>query len=133
MIPVQKAVIKKDDKYLIVLRSPDAHVFPNCWDFPGGKLEPGENPVEGIKREVIEETTLEIKPIEIIAVYDVKLKDGREPQISLYSIEWFKGDVKLSDEHTDFKWATKEEILELDTEPYLPHFVKGEMKCRIDV
>ena len=82
---------------------------------------------------MIEETTLEIKPIEIIAVYDVKLKDGREPQISLYSIEWFKGDVKLSDEHTDFKWATKEEILELDTEPYLPHFVKGEMKCRIDV
>ena len=38
----------------------------NCWVFPGGKIEPGETPLEAAKREVFEETNLIIKDLEIV-------------------------------------------------------------------
>lgn len=133
MIIVQKAAIKKEDKYLIVLRAPDAHVFPNCWDLPGGKLEPGEEKIHGVKREVMEETTLKVDISEIEGVYDLKFSDGKEVQITIYSTTSFEGEVKLSHEHTEFKWATKKEILELKTEPYLPHYINGEEKAFINI
>ena len=38
----------------------------NCWVFPGGKIEPGETPLEAAKREVFEETNLIIEDLEIV-------------------------------------------------------------------
>ena len=55
MILVQKAIVKDKNNFLIILRSPSAKFFPEHWDFPGGKLEPNEEPFAGIEREVIEE------------------------------------------------------------------------------
>src|SRR3989338_6946509 len=68
---IQKAVVKNGDKYLIGLRSENAKYFPLHWDFPGGKLEPNEDPFDGIKREVKEETDLDIKPLVILGVYEL--------------------------------------------------------------
>lgn len=119
---VQKAIIKKDNKFLIVLRSPNAKFFPEHWDFPGGKLEPGEELFVGIEREVIEETSLKIKALEIIGTYeiDLELKGEKIPQrFIVYSTDIVSGDVKISNEHLDFKWSTKEEILQLKIEPYM--------------
>jgi 8-oxo-dGTP diphosphatase len=61
---VQKAILKKDSKFLIILRSPNAKFFPGYWDFPGGKIEVNEDPIKGIEREVIEETNLIVKVLE---------------------------------------------------------------------
>ena len=72
---IQKAVIKQGDKYLIGLRSENAKYFPLHWDFPGGKLEPGEEPFEGIVREVKEETNLDVRALAAIGVYQFDL-DG---------------------------------------------------------
>ena len=122
-IQVQKAVIKKDNKFLIVLRSPNAKFFPEHWDFPGGKLDLNEEPFAGIEREVLEETTLRVKALEVVGVYELDLinKDGEEVphRFTVYSTEIISGDVKLGNEHLEFRWAAKEEILKLKIEPYM--------------
>lgn len=122
MKPIQKAVVKKDNKLLIVLRSPDAKFFPEHWDFPGGKLEPNEEPFAGIEREVIEETNLKVKAIKVVGVYEMELdyKGEKIPhRFTVYSTKVLSSDVKLSHEHLEFKWATEEEILRLKIEPYM--------------
>ena len=122
MILVQKAIVKDKNNFLIILRSPSAKFFPEHWDFPGGKLEPNEEPFAGIAREVIEETDLKVKVIEVVGTYEIDLdyKGKKSPhKFTVYSTKVISGDIKLSHEHLKFKWATKEEILELKIEPYM--------------
>ena len=118
---VQKGIIKKDDKFLIILREPNDKSFPDHWDFPGGKIEPNEDPSIGLEREVAEGTALKLKVLEVVGVYEFDLENKGEitHRFTVYSAEFISGDVKLSHEHTDFRWATKEELLKLKIEPYM--------------
>ena len=101
MREIQKVVVKKDDKYLILLRSKDAEFFPECWDFPGGKLEENEEPYDGIEREVKEETNLDVRATGVLGVYEYFLEEKKEELIfTVYSIEIISGEVKLSSEHS---------------------------------
>lgn len=118
----QKAVIKKGDKYLILKRSPNAQTYPNHWDFPGGRLEHGENPGKGLEREVFEETGLKTKACRPVFSYSEMLI-GHYDYFVVWKSELLSGAVKLSDEHTDFKWASGAEILKLEIENYLREFL----------
>ncbi len=120
----QKAIIKKDDKYLILLRSDKHPIFADHWDFPGGRLDEGETLEEGLKREVMEETTLEVEIGGKIFEYDMVVVD-RPTQFYIYDVKRYSGDVVLSKDHTEYKWATKEEILELQTFPYIKPFFEN--------
>ncbi len=117
---VQKAIIRLDDTYLILKRSPASKSYPECWDFAGGKLEHGEKFENALIREVKEETNLDIVIEESIFIY-VESKTGNK-YIVLFNCEKRDGDIKLSDEHTEYKWATKEEAQKLKLEPFLKDF-----------
>ena len=54
MITVAAAIIRKGDYILLTRRRPDAHL-PNLWEFPGGKIEPGESLIDALRRELLEE------------------------------------------------------------------------------
>ena len=118
---IQKAILEKDNKFLAILRTKEAQYFPNCWDFPGGKLEPNEKPLVGIEREVLEETNLKVKALEIIGIYELDLDNiGKNThRFTVYSTEIISGDIKISHEHSQFQWFTKEELLQQKTEPYI--------------
>jgi 8-oxo-dGTP diphosphatase len=51
-IRVVAAVVEKDGKYLITQRRASA-VLPMMWEFPGGRVEPGETDAQALKREVL--------------------------------------------------------------------------------
>ena len=57
---VTAAVIFNDDKVLIT-RRPDGKRHAGFWEFPGGKVDPGESPEEALHRELREELDAEIK------------------------------------------------------------------------
>lgn len=121
---IQKAVIKKGDKYLVGFRSPRAEYFPLHWDLPGGKLDLNEDPFVGITREVKEETNLDVNPTKVLGVYELDLDNKGENthRFTIYSVDVISGDLKLSPEHLEQRWATKEEILQLPIEPYFKPF-----------
>jgi len=61
---VVAAVIERDGRYLIAQRLPKA-VFAGYWEFPGGKVEPGEDDATALRREMVEElnATVEVGPL----------------------------------------------------------------------
>lgn len=122
MINVVKAVIKKDDKYLLLLRSEKVDVFPYHWDFPGGKIDLGESPKEAIIREVFEETNLEIEPIEIIDEIEIEaIVKGKKSLVNfkIFSVKINFYEIKLSDEHLECKWMTEKEFMKIKVTPFL--------------
>jgi len=118
---VQKAEVRSGKKYLLIKRSPNSPMFPNCWDFAGGKLEHGETPSQGILREVKEETGLSVELLhpKFVSTNGLKNHFG---VIIVWGCKSSSKKIKLSFEHTEYKWVTKEKALSLELEPYLKEY-----------
>ena len=98
---VSKAVIIKEDGALLLLRS-TGQKFPGRWDLPGGHIHMGENPKDGLIREVKEETGITLsEPIE---------KLYEEDNIIFYKAHMPDKEVSLSHEHSEHKFVTKDNI-----------------------
>jgi len=113
----QKALIKQGGKFLIVRRSENSKNYPGHWDLPGGKLEHDETSTEGLVREVKEETELDIKVNDPVFSY-IETHEVFA-YVVVFNCEILSGEIKLSHEHSDYKWANVEELNELLVEPYL--------------
>ena len=89
--------------------------FKGGWEFPGGKLEPGETPEECIVREIREELATEVKAEKIL---DVVEYDYPSFHLTMHCIlcSVVSGDLKLL-EHEDAKWVTLETLYSLDWLP----------------
>jgi 8-oxo-dGTP diphosphatase len=60
LLVVAVALVDADDRVLIAQR-PEGKQLAGLWEFPGGKLEPGERPEEALIRELREELAIEVK------------------------------------------------------------------------
>ena len=89
--------------------------FKDGWEFPGGKIEPGETPEEAVKREIKEELDTEI---EIIKFLDTVEYDYPKFHLSMdcFICKVRSGNLVLK-EHEAAKWLTKEN---LDSVDWLP-------------
>ncbi|MCM4169587.1 CTP pyrophosphohydrolase [Arenibacter antarcticus] len=111
MIEVVCAVILKDDKILIAQRSEEMKL-PLKWEFPGGKLNKGEDEERAIVREIKEELNIEISPLKRISsnIHDygsIKIK------LTAYLCDYIAGEIKLL-EHKDFKFVGYENLKDYD-------------------
>tara|TARA_A100001515_G_scaffold115902_1_gene97586 strand:+ start:1005 stop:1409 length:405 start_codon:yes stop_codon:yes gene_type:complete len=98
---VSKAVVIKEDGALLLLRSA-GEKFPNKWDLPGGHIHIGENPKDGLIREVKEETGVTLsEPIE---------KLYEEDNITFYKAQMPDGEITLSHEHEEHKFVSQDNI-----------------------
>lgn len=116
----QKAFIEKDGKVLVLFDPVEG------LDFPGGKIQEGEakdadasSLVLALKREVREETGLEIEAREPFAVwYHEFPKNHRNYPKVVYLVafkaKYISGEIILSDEHNNFKWVGREDYKEVD-------------------
>lgn len=121
----QKVIIlNSEGKLLAVRRSETAPVRPLHWDLPGGDLDYGEDPIQGIIREAKEETGLTIEDLE---PFDVEghINLGDEFWVTIaYKARCASGNVVLSYEHDEFKWMTADEFLQLKSSDKLQRFIK---------
>src|SRR3989304_5841311 len=115
------AIIVKDEKYLITRRSLNKRRFPGKWTVPGGKLETNDyinlpketehywyNILEKVlKREVKEETGLDIKEIRYVTSL-ATIHPGSNPSLVISCLaEWHNGEVKLQENETDdYAWVS---------------------------
>jgi 8-oxo-dGTP diphosphatase len=114
----QKCIIVNDKGQILALRRDLSDVRrPGCWDFPGGTYEVGEDVIESVQREVKEEANLiakKVLPIYISNKTGISNKDVTVIAVSHYCVDW-EGEVKISDEHVEYRWVTVEEFMSLDT------------------
>ena len=116
-------VINDERKFLIAKRSAREKAFPNKWTVPGGKLEPRDymsrpkdtancwyQVVEKLlKREVREETNLEITNVRYATSLTFIRPDGVPVVVLSFFADHAGGDVRLSPDLTDYAWVTVEE------------------------
>ena len=120
----QKAVIFNEKKEILLLRRSIKTPRPGGWDFPGGGLDKGEDPIAGIIREIREETGLEalnIKPIQISSHMEVE----NYVVLIWYRAKTASSDVKLSSEHDSYQWFALKDALLMD----IPEKMKRAMGC----
>lgn len=108
---VTAAVIQKDGRYLIAKRKPGGSL--GCkWEFPGGKVEPGESPAEGLSRELFEEFEIRVKVGDFICSHPFS-NDGTEYELMAFNVEYISGDFILH-EHTEIQWIKASEFNQYD-------------------
>ena len=107
------AIIFKRDRILMAQRGKEP--LKGWWSLPGGALETGESLADAVRREVREETGLDVEPIALTGVY----KNMNQGIVALvFRCKITGGDLTPTDEATAFRWATDTEITGLMDQAY---------------
>ena len=107
MQKVAAAVIVKYEKYFIAKRK-EGGSLSNKWEFPGGKVEYGETPQEGLIREIREEFDVEINVKDFIGSHRF-YNENKEYELMAYFAEFVSGELILK-EHKEIRWITLSEF-----------------------
>ncbi|MBR4830884.1 MAG: NUDIX domain-containing protein [Bacilli bacterium] len=107
-------VIKKDNKYLLVQEAQEK--CRGKWNIPAGHLDPNETIFEGAKREVFEETGLNVDLTGILRIENRVMTDDEFLGV-VFSTNIVGGEIRIDPrEILDIKWFTYEEILNMKDE-----------------
>jgi 8-oxo-dGTP diphosphatase len=109
-VSVTGVIIDDHDRALLIQRR-DNH----RWEPPGGVLEPGETVDDGVRREVREETGLDVEPVALTGVY----KNMKRAIVALvFRCKITRGDLTTNDEVSAFRWVRSADVAELADEAY---------------
>jgi 8-oxo-dGTP diphosphatase len=105
-------IFDREGRVLLLLRPKKDRWMPSKWALVGGKLDKGETPEQALRREVAEETTLQIKsPIEFYT--------SKNGEVIYFIVKSYDGNVCIDYEHDDFAWVYPEELTNYDVVPGL--------------
>jgi 8-oxo-dGTP pyrophosphatase MutT (NUDIX family) len=99
-------VIIHDENILILKRSDTDDWMPGHYGLPGGKLEQGEDLLQGACRECKEETSLDIFPQELVFLPKCSIENSH----AFFLTTKYNGKVKLDFEHDDYKWINPKNL-----------------------
>ena len=103
-IPTVDGIITFKGKFLLLKRN-NSPVKGEWW-LPGGRVRKGETLEEAVKREVLEETGLKCRSIHQVGVINQIFPEVHTISI-YYLVEAENSNVKLNDEHSDYRWVSK--------------------------
>ena len=130
----QKAVVYDpiQDKFLIVkVRDENDWYFKNLgpWELVGGSLKENESLSESIGREIKEEMgDVEFEVIDIIDTNEYDAPSGYKI-VPIYLAKYKRGEIKLSEEHSEFKWLFASDIIENKKKEYKDWLLKSIKKA----
>jgi len=114
-----KGIIERDGKILVLKRSALDDHLPGVWETPGGGVDQEERPQEALKREILEETGLVVTIGRPFNVFTFR-KDTGEFKVGITFIcKYENGEVKLSEEHSEYRFIKPSEFAELPSIPSL--------------
>ncbi len=120
------AAIMRDGKVLVVRRARRPALA--LYTLPGGGVETGETLVEAVKREVREETQLEIEPVALAGHREAIVRDAqgrveRHFVIMCFAAHWRAGEPVLNEELDEARWLDPSELAQLKTTEGLAEIV----------
>lgn len=109
-------LVEKDGRVLLIKSE------RRGWEFPGGVVEKGESVLQGLKREIREESGVISEPVALVGIYqNLALKKGYgklkgtmlPPSLNIdFICRWTGGEAKASEEGAEVKWFAPEEARE---------------------
>lgn len=105
----QKALLVNDKGEVLVMKSSDPDGNGNYWDFPGGRMEIGETPLQTLEREINEETGMTVDVTDATLFHVGWYKGfGKNANEDVYKTFWIvnvpASSAILSWEHSDALW-----------------------------
>jgi 8-oxo-dGTP diphosphatase len=113
-INVVGAVIRRDDAILCAQRGLGGSL-PGMWEFPGGKIEPGESPQDALRREIVEELQCQVVVGEPVTTTSHEYDFGTVNLTTFYC-ELVNGTPVLS-EHEAVRWLHPSDLHTLEWAP----------------
>jgi len=99
-------IVVRDGTVLCLRRSRKADHAPGEWDLVSGRLEAGETVIAALAREIVEETGLEAEILGPLDTWHAYRGKERKEMIGVVHLcRWRAGEVRLSDEHEEFRWV----------------------------
>jgi 8-oxo-dGTP diphosphatase len=112
MKQVVAALIVKDDKVLVCQRTRH-QTMPLKWEFPGGKIETGEQPRDALRRELDEELGIDATIGEEIERIRHTYKTGNSVELRFYVVRDYAGNIE-NRIFREIRWATRAELPNFD-------------------
>jgi 8-oxo-dGTP diphosphatase len=125
-IIVVAAVVRRDGRFLVG-RRPLHKRHGGLWEFPGGKLHPGESIADGVRRELAEELGLEVRKVGRV-LYDAG--DPGTPFLIRFVEVEVEDHSPTPTEHEAIRWLTPERIASLPLAPSDARFVEERLMMR---
>jgi nucleoside triphosphatase len=131
--PTVGALILNPKDEILLMRS---HKWRDRYVIPGGHIELGERMEDALRREIREETGLEIHDVEFVGytefVYDDAFWERRHFIFFDYACRTRSSEVRLNDEAEDYVWVPLMEAGRLDVEPYTRRIIELYIAQRAD-
>jgi len=108
IVEVVAAVIERDGRILIGQRKPRGR-HSLKWEFPGGKVEPGEEPRAALARELREELGIEAQIGDEIERYDFSYVSGNLTRLMFFRVTGFAGEPENLDSN-QIVWAPRDQL-----------------------
>ena len=105
-------IVLNNNEILLIKRSENEDSHKGKWSIPGGGIELNETKEETLKREINEELNCKIKWFKFFKKFEYKM-----PHILVKATYYYgeiKGNIKLSKEHSEFKWFNFNQINDLN-------------------
>src|SRR3990167_2845410 len=117
-------IFNKKEELLVVKRADDDDFMPGYWEIPGGGTDYGENTKEALAREISEELGLAVEvgyPLHMQSYYmNTERKQIHRIQITFRcDLLDETQEIKLSHEHTEYKWISPKALKELKLSDYM--------------
>lgn len=106
-VPATQAVVERDGRVLLGRRAFEPSA--GLWDLPGGFLDEGEPPLDGLRRELREETGLEIEPTQFLGVW-LDEYDGRTVLALTWLARPVSGEPAAADDVAELRWFGADEL-----------------------
>jgi mutator protein MutT len=111
------ALIKNStkDKFLVLKRSQSELAFPGKWSFPGGKAERGESVLDTLRREVKEESGLDIEDSKrFLKDFNFIRPDDRNVIGFCFEVVATHNNVAVGHGFDEYRWVTPDELASMD-------------------
>ncbi|WP_127532981.1 8-oxo-dGTP diphosphatase MutT [Paenibacillus kobensis] len=122
MIEVAAAIIENEQGQLLIARRKKGKSQEGLWEFPGGKIEKGESPEACLRRELLEEMQIVIRPYAYFGTNDHHY-GATHIRLIAYRAHYISGVVTLVD-HDDYRWVEREALREYTFAPADVKFVE---------
>jgi 8-oxo-dGTP diphosphatase len=125
-------VFRESDRKYLLIHKVRGKFGGGFWNGPGGKIEPSESPEEAVKREVFEETGLEVSELKNVGLLEFYFGSGKkEPDWTavVFRTTSFKGKLRSRTEEGTLRWIEEDQLpLERmweDDRYWIPLLLKG--------
>lgn len=105
------ALLIENEKLLLIRRA--AEPFKGKWALPGGMIGADETAEDCLKREMKEETALEIELVQLVGVYSDPERDPRGTISAAYLVKRISGEPKAGDDAGEAEWFGLDDLPEL--------------------